>query len=190
MKSNASRLFSEKRFWQLISSSLDGTDSVDLTWDRQEKLLEQLLVQLSRKEFIGFAWHFTKYYWRAYRQDLWAVAYVVMGGCSDDCFMDFRTWLVTRGKPVCQAALRDPDSLCDEFDKIPKGDIPLRESDIQTLFDARFGDEAYDKVYTQYGFGAESEIRDPEHDWSSDDEDSIRRLCPGVFEKWWGNAVF
>jgi len=183
---------SENRFWQIISQSLDGTDSIDLTMERQTKLLEQELHQLSYDEFADFASHFHKNYGDACRNDLWVVAYVVMGGCSDGCFMDFRTSLVTRGQVVYYAALRDPDSLCSEFEKIPKGEIPLWEYYFSNQFDARFGAEAYSKVYELRSFDkfGPNRLRDPENQWSGDDDASMKKICPKVFEKWWKNRRF
>jgi hypothetical protein len=36
---------------------------------------------------------------------------VIGGGCSDDGFLDFKGWLVSRGEKVFEAALAKPDSL-------------------------------------------------------------------------------
>ncbi|MFJ6797610.1 DUF4240 domain-containing protein [Streptomyces sp. NPDC091268] len=47
----------------------------------------------------------------SYRAPLWAAAYVINGGCSDDGFDYFRGWLLTQGEAVFAAALADPDSL-------------------------------------------------------------------------------
>ena len=38
-------------------------------------------------------------------------AYIIGGGCSDDGFWDFRSWLAVRGKRVYLVALRNPESL-------------------------------------------------------------------------------
>jgi hypothetical protein len=185
----ASRLLTERRFWNVISRSLAGTDSVRLTAKKQERLLEQELERLSRDEHTGFLGHFYTCDRKAYRRDLWAVAFVVMGGCSNDCFMDFRTWLVLRGKRVYAAALRNPDSLCREFDKIPKGDIPLWEYYLSKQYDRRFGEGAHDEAYRRFKFSPEK-LADPENEWSGDDETSIKRLCPTVFDEYWENLRF
>ena len=47
----------------------------------------------------------------SYRHPLWAAAYLVNGGCSDDGFEYFRRWLIGQGEAVYTAALRDPESL-------------------------------------------------------------------------------
>jgi hypothetical protein len=49
----------------------------------------------------------------SYRTDLWAAAYLINGGCSDDGFDYFRGWLITQGAEVFHRALADPDSLAD-----------------------------------------------------------------------------
>ena len=47
----------------------------------------------------------------SYRGDLWAAAYLINGGCSDDGFEYFRGWLITQGREVFERAVADPDSL-------------------------------------------------------------------------------
>ena len=46
----------------------------------------------------------------AYRWDLWAVAYIINGGCSDDGFEYFRGWLIAQGKDYFEAALKNPEN--------------------------------------------------------------------------------
>jgi Protein of unknown function (DUF4240) len=47
----------------------------------------------------------------SYRNPLWAAAYLVNGGCSDDGFEYFRGWLITQGREVYEQVVADPDSL-------------------------------------------------------------------------------
>ncbi|MBR7839458.1 DUF4240 domain-containing protein [Actinospica durhamensis] len=49
----------------------------------------------------------------SYTAPLWAAAYVINGGCSDDGFEYFRGWLVAQGRDVFERAMADPDSLAD-----------------------------------------------------------------------------
>jgi len=46
-----------------------------------------------------------------YRYDLWAAAYLIGGGCSDDGFIDFRAGLIAQGRDWYQKAAASPDSL-------------------------------------------------------------------------------
>lgn len=50
---------------------------------------------------------------RSYTNPLWAAAYVVNGGCSDDGFDYFRGWLILQGREVFERAMADPDALAD-----------------------------------------------------------------------------
>jgi hypothetical protein len=45
----------------------------------------------------------------AYRTDIWALAYLLRGGCSDDSFEAFRGWLILQGRKVFEATLAAPD---------------------------------------------------------------------------------
>lgn len=44
---------------------------------------------------------------------LWAAAYVINGGCSDDGFDCFRGWLIAQGREVFGRAAARPDALAD-----------------------------------------------------------------------------
>lgn len=47
----------------------------------------------------------------ANRHDLWAVAYIVRNGCSDDEFEYFCAWLVLQGRQRFEAALAEPQAV-------------------------------------------------------------------------------
>jgi hypothetical protein len=49
----------------------------------------------------------------SYRTPLWAAAYTINGGCSDDGFDYFRGWLITQGRTAHEQAAADPDTLAD-----------------------------------------------------------------------------
>ena len=65
----------------------------------------------------------------AYRWDVWAVAYLVNGGCSDDGFEYFRWWLVRQGRKAFESVVADADSLPrflgerDDFESESFGDL-------------------------------------------------------------------
>lgn len=92
-------------FWSII----DATVTPD--YDQQLDALAEVLSKLSRDQIIAFDKDFAKASLAAYRWDLWGAAYVINGGCSDDGFIDFRSWLIAQGKAVYDAALADPESL-------------------------------------------------------------------------------
>jgi hypothetical protein len=49
----------------------------------------------------------------SYRNPLWAAAYVINGGCSDDGFEYFRGWLIVQGREMYERIVADPDALAD-----------------------------------------------------------------------------
>jgi hypothetical protein len=49
----------------------------------------------------------------SYGWDLWAAAYVINAGASDDGFEYFRGWLIAQGRDVFERSVADPDSLAD-----------------------------------------------------------------------------
>src|SRR5262245_53259764 len=98
------------KFWSIIERvhRNSGTDI-----DKRFQLVEAELAKLSLEEVQSFDVHFTDCLDRAYTWELWASAYVIGGGCSDDGFWDFRSTLITCGRKIFERALRDPDSLAD-----------------------------------------------------------------------------
>ncbi|MEV8038371.1 DUF4240 domain-containing protein [Streptomyces sp. NPDC086182] len=49
----------------------------------------------------------------SYTNPLWAAAYVINGGCSDDGFDYFRGWLIAQGREVFERIVADPDVLAE-----------------------------------------------------------------------------
>jgi hypothetical protein len=64
-------------------------------------------------EILAFGRHYDRVSVESSRPLLWAAAYLINGGCSDDGFYYFRGWLITRGRRVWGRAIADPDSLVD-----------------------------------------------------------------------------
>jgi hypothetical protein len=95
-------------FWKIMSeTSIASGKNAAI----QQGLLEQRLNELAPDEIIEYDAIFQELVNDAYDWKLWAAAYIINGGCSDDGFMDFRGWLVGQGEAVYTKALADPDSL-------------------------------------------------------------------------------
>ncbi len=99
----------DTQFWSLIAQSRQGKDDCEA----QTKRLKALLTKLPPEEIVEFDRHFTQRSNQAYRWDLWAVAYIINGGCSDDGFEYFRRWLVGQGQAAYEAAMTSPESVGD-----------------------------------------------------------------------------
>jgi hypothetical protein len=100
-------------FWQIIDSSRADADG---DAEAQVETLGERLADLEPAEIVEFDRWFSEYHDRAYDYPLWGAAYLIGGGCSDDGFMDFRGWLISRGEAVYEAALANPDSLANVVD--------------------------------------------------------------------------
>jgi hypothetical protein len=94
-------------FWGYIDTSRHD-DS-----DAQSERLVARLAGLPREDIVDFCFWWGRMHADAYRIDLWAAAYYVNGGCSDDGFDDFRNWLLLQGQAVFSAAVADPNTLAD-----------------------------------------------------------------------------
>lgn len=98
------------QFWRLMADA-KARSAGDL--DTQVRLLEEQLAHLAPAEITRFYDIFLELDVKAYTSDLWAAAYIINGGCSDDGFMDFRGWLIAQGEAVYNRALLDPESSLD-----------------------------------------------------------------------------
>ncbi len=96
------------QFWQFIETAKAGNDT-----EARVDGLRAALGGLSAVELQSFQNHYDERIAESYRWDLWAAAYIINGGCSDDGFRYFRDWLISEGRIVFEAALKDPDSLAD-----------------------------------------------------------------------------
>ena len=94
----------EDVFWKIIDQSRKGVEDGDEQLDHLALLLDQLgeddLVRWQRLLIEKLA--------LSYRWDLWAVAFIAKGGCSDDGFEYFRAWLIAQGRKYFEDSLADP----------------------------------------------------------------------------------
>ena len=103
----------EEKFWQLIENAKARSDGET---DAQLENLRENLEKLSPEEIVAFDRLFDKFFWQSYDWKLWAAAYLINGGCSDDGFDYFRAGLILQGEKVFKAALADPETLTEVLD--------------------------------------------------------------------------
>jgi hypothetical protein len=65
------------------------------------------------EEIVAWGRHLDKVMAASGKEDLWAAAYLINGGCSEDGFDHFRGWLIANGREVLARAVREPDSLAE-----------------------------------------------------------------------------
>jgi uncharacterized protein DUF4240 len=133
-------------FWRLIAEtrSAAGNDT-----GRQSELLKDRLTKLSPASIVEFARIRHRLDARAYTWNLWGAAYMIEDGCSDDCFRDFRGYVISLGRGPYESALGNPDSLAsvaqdaeagdwenadnaapDAYSSVTGNDFPLDDSDL------------------------------------------------------------
>ncbi len=103
------KAMSRDGFWNLISEvkAACGQDQ-----DKYMDMLKTRLKELGPDHAQDFHDIVCAYEDLAYKYGLWSAS-GLMGHATDDGFMDFRSWLISQGKEVYFAALKDPDSLAD-----------------------------------------------------------------------------
>ena len=138
--------------------------------------------KLAWQDIAAFQNRFSQLMQQSYRQDLWCAAYLMCGGCSDDGFDYFRSWLLSRGETVFKAALARPDSLANvpvvtaESDYYEFEDFAYVANDI---FRLQTGEDLYQ--YTNGSFT----YPPIEFEWEEEDESSMQRLCPKLYALFW-----
>lgn len=97
-------------FWELIAQAKAhcGQDM-----DASAEWIKGQLLQMGAEQALSFDSIMHGYSDLAYRYGLWTAASVMLDGCTDDGFIDFRGWLIAQGRDVYLAALKDPDTLAD-----------------------------------------------------------------------------
>jgi|SRR6185312_13662359 len=95
-------------FWRIVDAAKAESDG---SVERRYDALLSRLMGLPASEIIDFELIKNQRVREADRWDLWAAAYIINDGCSDDDFQDFRRWLISRGERAYYASIADPESL-------------------------------------------------------------------------------
>ncbi len=98
-----------EEFWAVIDRARAGATQPAM-------VAKRAVDELSGRDpadIVAWGRHLDKVMAASYAEDLWAAAYLINGGCSDDDYDHFRGWLVAHGREVFAGAVRRPDSLAD-----------------------------------------------------------------------------
>lgn len=97
------------QFWNIIDFVNESSAGKDRETHRVRVVSE--IAQCSLEEIMDWHLILTEYSNAANRYDLWAASVALGAHYSDDSFIDFRSWLISRGKEVYMNAMQNPDSL-------------------------------------------------------------------------------
>jgi hypothetical protein len=158
-----------ERFWSIIEAG-GREDQEDP--ERQLEAIGQALAGVSADELIEFHRLFNRALDHAYTWDLWGAAYLINGGCSDDGFAYFRSWLISRGRAAYEGALRDPDSLADLVDP-DRDDYELEDlwGLALVVYEERTGEEPPE-------IAGSGRTEPSGQRWDFDDEEQVSRRLP------------
>jgi len=104
----------DERWWDLVDRARQEAGAKEP--QARAALLVDWLSRLGVDEMVAFDRFFLERVNGAYRTELWEIAYIMNGGCSDDGFDYFLGWLVSQGKQRYLAALADPRAAAEGVD--------------------------------------------------------------------------
>ncbi|MET4923173.1 DUF4240 domain-containing protein [Streptomyces sp. PSRA5] len=181
-------------FWRLVESARgDGGPFAGALVDR--------LAAGSKSEILEFQQRFEELCGAVYRWDVWAAAYLIGGGCSDDSFMDFRAGLIGLGRDWYERAALAPDSLAghpavirgvgSHGDQVVFDELVLYAA--ARAFERLTGGDgdAFHEAWEQYraSHGVEEIPDDMGEDFDFDDAEGMRRRLPRLASLHLGEAA-
>ncbi len=136
-------------FWSVVESARPGGCS-DVA-----SAVQASLERLPQSEVGDYCRIFNSYMDALYSWDLWGVAYIVNGGCSDDGFEYFRGWVVSQGRSTTELASSDPEA----FGLTLSHDADPEERECEELIYA--GASAYQSITGDFGHLERAHLRKP-----------------------------
>jgi hypothetical protein len=178
MISKTDKMMEEDLFWQIVSNSLQHTDSQQA----QEGYLVKALEKLSPAEIIGFRLRTDKLLYDTYNSEIWCAAYIINGGCSDDGFEYFRCWLISRGKETFEKTKINPDFLANVIEEGEEYEFESFWYVALEAFKNKTGKDLYDYIDENFKTN-EGNYPAIEFTWQEENPESMKKICPRLFEK-------
>lgn len=167
----------EARFWELIEQA---RAHVSAETSRILKELQTLVENETLEEIFGFHKHCLEAMRRAYTSHLWAACDTIEGGCGDDTFSDFRSWLIVQGQEIFEQAIRDPDMLIALAEQ-----IQAHGSRLENITSVAVG--AYKAVTGSNERYPDFLFQPPSIEFDWDDEESLKRIVPKLFDRFYNS---
>jgi hypothetical protein len=129
------------------------------------------------EEIVAWGRHLDKVMVASGTENLWAAAYLINGGCSEEGFDSFRGWLIAHGREAVARSVKSPDSLAD---------VPAVRAAAENgaVFEAEevlsIAADAYQQATGSEMPAEERPVTRPEAGdlWDFDDEEEMRRRLP------------
>ena len=147
----------------------------------------QLLIDLLSEWSITNIYKFENIYWKLMRSsfdaDLWAAAYVINDSCSQEEFLNFRSWLLLQGQATFRKTVQDPEYIT-EWLNLPI-QTPIQYPDLHNKISELIAFKTNQSIshrFSEKGFELHGEF------WQNDLEivDKVPVLCQIMG---WGNQI-
>lgn len=175
-------MLDEDLYWSIIAKSLKQTNNQDA----QEQFLIKEIGNLTPIQMIGFRLRTDKLLYDTYNSEMWCAGYIMNGGCSDDGFEYFRNWVISRGKETYYKAKENPDNLIAEVNS------ELEMYDFESFwyvaleaFKQKTGKDLYDYIDDENFKTKEGQYPQFEFTWQEENPESMKKICPKLFDKLW-----
>ncbi|MFE5596535.1 DUF4240 domain-containing protein [Streptomyces sp. NPDC056549] len=185
-------------FWGIIETARSAA-----TADKPfaEALVDELATRTT-SDILSYQERFDEVHGAVYRWDVWAAAYVIGGGCSDDSFTDFRAGLIALGRDWYETVAACPDSLAEHPTVI--GAASAQHDEAVFDEDANYAaSDAFERLtgddHAFYEARDASKIPHEEHgpqdadnmgeDFDFDDPEEMRRRLPRLSALYLRNAA-
>ncbi len=165
------------RFWQLIEESRQEAGDCE----EQARILSNRLELLTPEEIVSFETYLDARMRESYRWDIWAVAYIINGGCSDDGFDYFRGWLIAQGRDFFELVLQTPERA---GEGVPAGAEHDYDHECESML--YIAHEAYERRTGQKMPLGTFTGHIPEPQGEPGEEDDLERLYPELTRRFLG----
>ncbi len=178
----SSELLDEGIFWGIVEKSLENAAGEH---EQEDNLIHEI-IKLSPKEMIGFRLRTDKLLYDTYNSEMWCAGYLMNEGCSDDGFEYFRNWVISRGKETYYQAKSNPDFLIREVSE-DKDEYDFESFWYVALeaFKRKTGMDLYDYIEEDRFATQEKSYPDFEFNWEEEEPETMKAICPQLFEAFW-----
>lgn len=159
----------EDDFWNIIETARREADDVEAI----AAAILTALTNQSAEEIVSFDEHQSRLMNASYTTNLWGAAYLINGGCSDDGFDYFRSWLIVQGRQVFESAVSKPDSLANHVEKD-------EDAECEDVMYAAM--TAYESVTGKKLEGQPQQYPELDDLWDFDDATEMRTRYPSLWK--------
>lgn len=167
---DSKEIMESEKFWKIIEITKSESSG---DYEKQQSLLERELLKITANEVLEFDNKFRTLRGEIYTWDFWAAAYIINGGCSDDCFSDFRGWLIGQGKSIFESAVQNIETLS-ELKETNDGDWEGLSYIPTDIYEKKTGNDMPNGIQENFEITGE--------EWD-EDENELKNRFPKIYAK-------